>query len=403
MSINTQSHLCSICGLAEPELGIDLGLQVASNQFLKKTEREDRYPLALGQCPSCATVQLVKRMPVEVLRPRVDWLKYSEPEDHLDELVRRVALHLKSSAASICGLSYKDDSTLERLKKSSCGQIYRLDPKTDLGIQLPGAGVETIQGELSAKRISEVTAKHGIQDLLIVRHMLEHVYDLNTFFAALKALANAEALFVFEVPDCRKAFEQGDYPIIWEEHLYYFTQQTLRAALSAAGFEILELYSHPYAFEDSLLAICRRGKVSQISAVSPAMEAELSIAKKFFNNFPGKSRKLRERLSALRAADGKIALFGAGHLASAFVCYHGLEDLFDCVVDDNPHKQGLLLPGTQLMIESSAVLARDEIKVCVLGINLSAEEKILAAQKQFIANGGQFFSMFAGSQRALMI
>ena len=73
----------------------------------------------------------------------------------------------------------EDDSTLDRFSKKGCN-IWRINSEQDLSL-IKHAGVESIQAalnEINAKKISE---RYGKADLLIVRHIWEHVYDQRKF------------------------------------------------------------------------------------------------------------------------------------------------------------------------------------------------------------------------------
>ena len=43
-------------------------------------------------------------------------------------------------------------------------------------------------------------------------------------------------------------------------------------------------------------------------------------------------------------------MLGAGHLSGAFINLYGLAEQIEFVADDNPNKQGLLMPGSRLPI-----------------------------------------------------
>src|SRR6266498_1949290 len=74
------------------------------------------------------------------------WLVYNEPEGHLDKLAERLT-HLDGVGAGsvIAGLTYKDDSTLARLNRLGFPSTFRLDPRADLGLDEPAAGLESVQ------------------------------------------------------------------------------------------------------------------------------------------------------------------------------------------------------------------------------------------------------------------
>jgi hypothetical protein len=97
-------------------------------------------------------------------------------------------------------------------------------------------------------------------------------------------------------------------------------------------------------------------------------------------------------------------MFGAGHLAVTFLTIMNAPGLIDFVVDDNPNKRGLFMPGSRLPIVGSDVLhASPDVTLCLLGLNPLSEQKVMDRQAAFTARGGVFKSVFPSSAVALEI
>jgi hypothetical protein len=123
----------------------------------------------------------------------------------------------------------------------------------------------------------------------------------------------------------------------------------------------------------------------------------------FGRSVVARREKMQEYLRDYRRRRGPIALFGAGHLACTWLGVLAVEDVIDCVIDDNPHKRGLYMPGSRLPIVGSSALVERHISLCLLSLNPIGEEKVLAAHGRFVANGGTFASIFPASVHALQI
>lgn len=64
-------------------------------------------------------------------------------------------------------------------------------------------------------------------------------------------------------------------------------------------------------------------------------------------------------------------------------------DLIDFVVDRNPHKQGMFMPGVGIPIVDPAALVRQRpTHVLLLAWNLAQE--IIGQQQDYVADGGRF-------------
>jgi len=138
---------------------IDFGDQSVSHNFLKDSvEKEHTYNLALGQCGVCGTLQLTDRIPIKELKPRYDWLTCTEPEDHLDRLVTTISqLPGITKDSTIGGISFKDDSTLDRFKRLGFNNTWRADTHSELGITDPIVGFQSVGENFNLKSVPMVT------------------------------------------------------------------------------------------------------------------------------------------------------------------------------------------------------------------------------------------------------
>ncbi len=399
------SASCFLCRGEELAPLLDVGSQPISNRFLRTPdEPEERFPIALRQCAACGLVQIDTPVPARALIPPYDWITYNEPEDHLDDLVNvLLALPGIRSGAVAVGVSFKDDSTLARLER--CGlRTWRLDLRQDLGVPDAGSGhgVETIQDRLTPHVAARIVQRRGAADVLVVRHILEHASRPLDFIEALKVLTKPEGYIVIEVPDCSRAMDGCDYTTIWEEHTLYFTPETFHHGVWCAAYDIVRRANYPYPFENSLVAIAQsngNGGGAHLPVAAVAREQQRGLA--FGRSFDAYRERVRRFLSDRRRDGGRIALFGAGHLACLWINVLGVQDAIDCVIDDNPHKRGLYMPGSRLPIVGSSVLLEEPIALCLLSLNPVGEDRVIGKNAAFVARGGTFASIFPASPRAL--
>jgi len=401
--MNSVAQRCIACGNAVGTL-IDFGPQPPSNRFLKNGERDaDLHRLVLGQCVTCGLVQLIGPMSARMVQSRYVWLTYNEPEGHLDALAERLRqLPGVAQDSVIAGLTYKDDSTLARLNRMGYLQTFRLDASADLGLNDSTAGLESVQEAVSRGRVREVAARRGQASVLIARHVLEHAHNPRAFLQGLVSLMKPGGYLVFEMPDSRKFLDACDYSFVWEEHIAYFTPSTLKAFLLAHGCEVFEILTYPYALEDSLVAIAKMDAPA-VRATTEELPVELKRGRRYKEQFPKVRERYRAWFSQHRAAGKRVVLFGAGHLAAKFINLLELGDYVECVIDDNPDKQALIMPGSRLPIRSSSLLEQEGIDLCLLSLSPESEKKVLSAKKAYLEKGGDFRSIFALSPLALQV
>ncbi|MBK8870688.1 MAG: methyltransferase domain-containing protein [Elusimicrobia bacterium] len=377
---------------------IDFGPQPLCNRFLPSSRGEEyTHLLKLGFCRRCGVIEQMVPAPNDQIRPRYDWITYSEPEGHLDELVGELTqLADLGPDSMICGITFKDDSTLARFRNKGFSRTRRLDLKEDLEITDPGAGLETIQDRLTVERARKWAQRWGKCHLLVVRHILEHAHDLPHFMDALRELVSPKGYVVFEIPDCARALEKFDFSSIWEEHVFYFTEPTYKRALAHQGFFVEQFKVIPYSLENSLVAIGQFHDRKSVTS-DDVLPYEMEQAMAFAGGFEIKKTEWRKFLAEARRQTRPIAMFGAGHSSCAFINLLGLSDLIDFFVDDNPHKKGLLMPGSRLPISPSSSLIEKAVKFCLLSVSPENEPKVMEKNQSYLKAGGRFVSIFPDS------
>ena len=394
---------CLVCGSQAISEQLSVGSHPVSTFFLEEKDAPQRaFKLALGQCVNCGTIQSMAPLPHDALVPPYDWLFAREPEEHLDEAVDNIlALQNYGPDTVVGALTYKDDTTVDRLMRKGCGRSWRLTLDGDLGVSNPAANIETVQKLTTPERMAKIAGHRGHADILIVRHIFEHAEDPATFLRGIAELLKPGGVVMLEVPDCTTSLRLNDYCMVWEEHSLYLTPETFAPMASLGGFETIRLDVYPLPFENSLVLIARKSGGNQEFRVGDAARDQAGSLVKYAEAYGPACQELRDRLAGHRQNKGPIALFGAGHLACAFANFMGVADLIDFVADDTPQKQGKYLPGARLPILPSQALLDHGVTLCLLALSINNEDKVIARNEAFVKRGGIFRSIFRASGRSV--
>lgn len=393
---------CLVCRSDDVVERINLGrFPVASIFLTERNAPETSFPLALGQCTRCGTIQMMEPVPHQALVPPA-FIPAREPEEHLDEVVDRIVSLPGVSTESVIGaLTYKDDTTVERFRSKGFTKTWRLDLKDDLDIFDPAANIETIQKRAVPSRMEAIAARRGRADVMIVRHITEHAEDLHSFIGAMAELVRQDGIIMVEVPDCTRSLELADYCMVWEEHSLYLTPATFEQLMSIGGFEAISTTVYPLPFENSLVYLGRKTGAPGAVRIAEKARRENGVLERYADRFEDAKRGLRAVLETIRREKGPIALFGAGHLAHAFANFMDVVDLIDFVADDTPQKQGKFLPGARLPILPSSALVERGIAMCLLALSINNENAVIARNQEFVDAGGVFRSIFRASRRSI--
>lgn len=395
------STKCGICNSDNlEEILKTKPLPISTRYLSNQKKKEFLKPMKMGLCQGCGLFQIINPVYYGELVPLYDWINYNEPEDHLDK-VCSVIREIKGVGKELCfaGLTYKDDTTLARLKKMNAFDVWRIDPLKDLNITERNHNIESIQEKVSYIDEKKLLKEYKKADIMLVRHILEHTHHTKLFSNSLKKMVNSDALLVFEVPDCTEALKHNDYTTLWEEHRYYFTPETFLRSLEILGYEIVKFECYKYPHENSLVAFVYPSETIKSTYLrKSSIGNELEVATKFAKNIYKQKNILHKNLKKILSKNGKISIFGAGHLSSMFINIMDCASEIECVIDDDPNKQNLFMPGSRVKILDSTSLYNNDISLCLTAVSPASEEKIRSNNKDFVSGGGIFTSIFPQSQ-----
>ncbi|MFH2091040.1 MAG: methyltransferase domain-containing protein [Pseudomonadota bacterium] len=388
-------HNCHLCGEKCVSVILDFNQQPVCNRFLlNKGDQERKFPLKMGQCFSCGLIQLINPLPAAHIHPRVGWIHYSEPEDHLVDVAEKIIqLDGINSNASICGVTQYDIPLIEQLNQRGYHNSWILNPKKDLNIQSETFGCETIVEKLSEGDISRHLNSKEQPDIIIASFVLEHTPDIHAFLSTVRQFVKPTGYVIFQVPDFQTSLELLEYSSIWEEHVSYFTLPTFENCSHLGGFK--PVWTASYQEQAVLCTIWRPAKKAEKTLIKQSdLDAQRLLGDKYKKGFEKIKSKVQTQLTAFKKNTGKIAILGAGHQACQFVNLFDIGENIEFVVDDFEKKQGLFMPGSHLEIKSSDHLLIDNIKLCLLAVSKNLHSKIVLKNQQFIQKKGRFESVY---------
>ncbi len=199
-------------------------------------------------------------------------------------------------------------------------------------------------------------------DLVVCKMTLEHIPSVAGLVRTVRRglLEERGATVFFQVPNFAKILRDRGFWDIYYEHCSYFTDTSLAGLFRRCGFEPTALWSD---YDEQYLMIEARAAAERAGS-DPARlpDAELLAFE----------RDCRERVDAWRrglvaeSAQGRrIAVWGGGSKAVAFLAAVDPHGVVDCVVDINPHKQGHFLPGSgrRVVAPEELMQARPDVVV----------------------------------------
>ena len=198
-------------------------------------------------------------------------------------------------------------------------------------------------------------------DLIIIRHMLEHLENPLGFVQTLGYAADWEglntALFV-EVPCIDRVFGTGRTVDFFYEHNSHFTTASLGRLLGRSHAQIVQIargYEDEVVYAYAKLGHCEAGRLITENA------------KAFHTQALNLDQQMNAQLTALAESGKTVAVWGGTGKAATFINRYGVDkERFPVVVDSDSAKAGTYVPGTGQVIHTPNYLLKHPVDVIVI-------------------------------------
>jgi hypothetical protein len=352
-----------------------------------------KQPMCLDHCLDCGFVFLAFDSDPGELYSEDYWPSSNTPADHIRELSEELARRAHANGDDfILEIGSNDGHMLALFRDRGFSHTLGVEPSRECCDRANLRGVPTRRAFFNREEARRLHEEAGQPKILICRHVIEHIPNPAAFIEDLAGLMEGDTLLLLECPSFEMTAGKGDISTIWEEHTNYFTLGTLGRLLDRAGLGVEE---HRYVEHGggSLLLFVRKC----------AESADWPDARPFATAFERLSRaniaNAQRLFSRLADEQHGLAAWGAGSRGLCLLALAGIADHFDFLVDDSAGRQGLCVPGSQLVVGSFIELQERMPAHCVVLPlrSKSVEAGLMARAVGYQDRGGRFIELFPGS------
>ncbi|MBR0984730.1 class I SAM-dependent methyltransferase [Bradyrhizobium liaoningense] len=396
-------HRCRFCTRELDETFVDLGLSPLANSYLppeRADATEPTYPLHARVCRGCGLVQLPQFEPAaNIFDQYLYYSSYSESwllhaEGYAAEMIARAKL---GAASEVIEIASNDGYLLQYFQRAGI-RALGIEPASGPAAAAIAKGIPTRTCYFGRDVATALRVEGHRPELIVANNVLPHVPDINDFVAGLRILLPETGRATLELPHLLHLIGAIQFDTIYHEHLSYFSLATLERVFRAHALRVFDVDELPTHGGSLRLHVCSEAAPpSGSSALESLRQRETAAGldrpasyHDFQAKVAAKRETIRDFLVAARRAGRTVLAYGAPAKGNTLLNYCGVaRELIPFTVDRNPHKQGLLLPGTHLPIRNPAALiaARPDY-VFILPWNL--KDEIIAQLAEVRAWGGQF-------------
>ena len=368
---------CRACQANQVFRFFSFGKLRMGNAFLREIQVaiDPRFRLDLGFCQNCKLVQQINPAPPEVIESVYRNYAYipfgNTLADHYSELgqsiVKRLGLRESSFALDI---GSNDGILLKSIHEESSCKILGIEPATRISEAARKAGVPTINEFFTSKVASLVAKEHGLADVVTITQVLQHIPRVTQFLDSAVKLLKPDGSVVIEGRYFGATLEKASFDTVYHEMIYFFTLESLSNLLKLVGMQICRAEQSD-VYGGSLRIFARRKTDIPGRRLDDSYQRmitrermvlhidKLSTYEDFAQRVFLVRAKVQNLLNKIKKSGKTIAGYGAPSTGTTLLNFCGLgKEHIEYVVDDNPLKQGLLMPGTHLRIVPASYLVR---------------------------------------------
>ena len=231
---------------------------------------------------------------------------------------------------------------LKMLCQTGDNQGFGLDPSYD-GASMAQAGDQvTFVRDLYSEAYIDRPA-----DLICCRHVLEHLPNPRELLVSLRRMLSnrLSTVVYFEVPNAESVLGGATMWDVNYPHCLYFSRPALARLFREAGSFVVRLepcFGHQFLYAEAIPG----ETAAHPDQDTAAIERVVALASRFDQQFKATVSYWSALIRGTIRARRRVALWGSGAKGTMFLNLVPAGAKIDVVVDLNPRKQGMYVPGT---------------------------------------------------------
>ena len=341
----TEVNKCRACGHHDLMEVLDLNRQPLANSYHAGEELE-KFPLKINTCTQCFHVQLSVVVNPDLMFK--DYIYVSGTSKTLHEYFEYFVSLCESygiSRGRVLDIACNDGTQLDKFQ--SCGwETYGVDPAENL------YPTSSKNHEIRCGYWDHQTATSFGQtfDIITAQNVFAHVHDVHSFLSSCSSVISDDG-FVFIQTSQADMIIDNQFDTVYHEHLSFFNSKSMKICANLNGFSLVDIRKVPI-HGGSYVFVLKNGTHDEDRAdqeinkekSSGVYDVELyhkyaSNCRKVVSDFIYQVRHFKER-------GYKVIGYGAAAKGNTFLNFADVS--LDYIIDDNPLKQGLKTPGTNI-------------------------------------------------------
>ncbi len=206
---------------------------------LKKTKKKI-IQIRILFCKECYFIFKKKNLKSNFSYSKINRNTENQLPNYIDKIINSLNKLKLNKNSVILEVGSNDNTFLNKLC-DNFNNLVGIEPSTFLSKQKKNRKIKIFNNYLNKIVVKKIINSFGKPKLIISRHTLEHVEKINHFMKNISLLLNNKDKLFLEVPDTDWLISKSFFHEIWDEHVNYFTKESICNLAIKHKFKILSV------------------------------------------------------------------------------------------------------------------------------------------------------------------
>ncbi len=392
-----QQFKCRICGSQNYSLILKTETPLAADVSDEITLNQKRFPLDVVVCDNCGHVQLKETLDASFYGEYLYTPSYASGFiDYIELFVNRLNDKIQLKDRKVIEVGSSNGYLLDKLQKSGW-TVLGVEPSKTLSKISRDKGVPTYDGFFSKDTVGEIKKLIGQPNVLIFRHVMEHLDNLEDIVKAIEEIIG-DGLVLIEVPYLKRIIEEKQFYAFFHEHLSYYSVSAFKNLLQKGNLYIHKIYENNLEGGSILISVNNDNRSYPDDNLNKYLEDEKKTLTKqniinFANLIENSIASIKNIVKVAKERKEKIAAWGAGQRGCTLISMCGFNSSdISYVIDVNKNYWNKYVPGTDIKIVPPESY-RSELVNKILIFATGYADSIIKENSSFVENGGEFIKI----------
>ena len=376
MNMHKNINNCVCCNSPNMKRFIDLGEQPLANNLINQEGDEySEFPLEVKYCDVCWHSQLSIAVDPKTLFQNYYYVTGTSRtmNEYCESLAKKI-YNIFGRKANILDIACNDGTLLEKFSKFDW-DLTGVEPAQNIAPMARAKGIEVYNKFFASEKI-EFGKKF---EVITALNVFAHVPNPLEFMRECKRNLSKNGIIVIQTSQ-RDMVEDRQFDTIYHEHISFFSAKSMQKLCDRAGLKLYRIDTPSIHGGSYVFYISENRQVQQSVTQRIDKEQEKGrFDKEIYTQF--QSDILQIKKNARQVLEGK-RIIGFGAAAKGIVFLNFINAKIECVIDENPLKQGKIIPKLNIPIKSLESLPTSgDYEVAVLAWNFYDEIILRINQK----------------------